>query len=46
MGADLMPLGQLLKRIDHIETAIIEPREIPGREGWVACQANGNTPDN
>ncbi len=46
MGANLMPLGQLLKRADQIETARIEPREIAGREGWVACQANGDAPGN
>ncbi len=39
MGASLVPLGELLNRTAEIETAAIEPREIPGREGWVACQA-------
>ncbi|MBW2707982.1 MAG: 4-deoxy-4-formamido-L-arabinose-phosphoundecaprenol deformylase [Deltaproteobacteria bacterium] len=40
MGAKMVPLGQLLNNTPEIETATIEPREIPGREGWVACQAN------
>ena len=39
MGARLVTLGQLLNGASEIETAVIEPREIPGREGWVACQA-------
>jgi len=39
MGAKPVPLIQLLNSADHTETAVIEPREIPGREGWVACQA-------
>ncbi len=39
MGAKLVPLGQLLHGTSQIKTAGIEPREIPGREGWVACQA-------
>ncbi len=39
MGANMVPLGQLLDGTPEIETAAIEPREIPGREGWVACQA-------
>jgi undecaprenyl phosphate-alpha-L-ara4FN deformylase len=38
MGAKLVPLGQLLNGAPPIKTAVIEPREIPGREGWVACQ--------
>jgi undecaprenyl phosphate-alpha-L-ara4FN deformylase len=40
MGAKLIPLGQLLNGGSETETAVIEPREIPGREGWVACQAS------
>lgn len=40
MGAKLVPLGQLLNDTSQRETAVIEPREIPGREGWVACQAS------
>ena len=40
MGAKLIPLGQLLNGGSEIETAVIEPREIPGRDGWVACQAS------
>jgi undecaprenyl phosphate-alpha-L-ara4FN deformylase len=39
MDAKLVPLGQLLNGASQMETAVIEPREIPGREGWVACQA-------
>ena len=39
MGAKPVPLGQLLNGVSEIKTAVIEPREIPGREGWVACQA-------
>ena len=35
---NMIPLGQLLKHTTHIETAMIEPREMPGREGWLACQ--------
>ncbi|MCG6879928.1 MAG: 4-deoxy-4-formamido-L-arabinose-phosphoundecaprenol deformylase [Deltaproteobacteria bacterium] len=38
MGGHMVPLGQLLKRTTHIETAVIKPREMPGREGWLACQ--------
>ncbi|EFK09668.1 polysaccharide deacetylase [delta proteobacterium NaphS2] len=38
MGGNMVPLGQLLKHTTHIETAVIEPREMPGREGWLACQ--------
>ena len=40
MGANMVPLGQLLDTTPEIETSPIEPREIPGREGWVACQAD------
>jgi hypothetical protein len=32
----------LLDTTPEVETAAIEPREIPGREGWVACQADRN----
>ena len=40
MGANMVPLGQLLEGTPEINTAVIEPREIPGRESWVACQAD------
>ena len=40
MDADLVPLGSLLNSSQPIETAAIEPREISGREGWVACQTS------
>jgi len=39
MNTNLVPLGALLNRTPEIETAAIVTREIPGREGWVACQA-------
>ena len=40
MGADLVPLGQLLNSATKIERAVIEPGEISGREGWVARQGS------
>ncbi len=38
-GHRLLPLGTVLRESGPIETARIEGATIPGREGWVACQA-------
>jgi len=35
-----VPLGSLLNENRHIEPAAVVAGEIPGREGWVACQAS------
>ena len=39
-GASFVPLGALLDEFTTPEHASITARKIPGREGWVACQAN------
>jgi len=38
MGGSLAPLGELLTDARDIQQAVMAPREIPGREGWVSCQ--------
>jgi len=38
-GIDIVPLGNLLPDADTVPSGTMAPREIPGREGWVACQA-------
>jgi undecaprenyl phosphate-alpha-L-ara4FN deformylase len=38
-GIDIVPLGNLLPDADTVPSGTMVPREIPGREGWVACQA-------
>jgi len=38
MGGTLVPLGELLMDAHDIQRAVMVPREIPGREGWVSCQ--------
>jgi len=38
-GIDIVPLGNLLPDADTVPPGTMAPREIPGREGWVACQA-------
>jgi undecaprenyl phosphate-alpha-L-ara4FN deformylase len=35
----IVPLGTLLNSLPPVAQATIVPREIPGREGWCACQA-------
>jgi undecaprenyl phosphate-alpha-L-ara4FN deformylase len=37
-GHRLVPLGELLEESPQMKTARIAPRDIRGREGWVACQ--------
>jgi len=37
-GISFVPLGHLLDGIEKIENGSIEAAEIPGRQGWVACQ--------
>ncbi len=37
-GHRFVPLGEVLRESPHGAVARIVPREIPGREGWVACQ--------
>ncbi|MEN6575925.1 MAG: 4-deoxy-4-formamido-L-arabinose-phosphoundecaprenol deformylase [Phycisphaerales bacterium] len=39
-GHRFVPLGEMLSESPHITTARIVPGEIPGREGWVACQVS------
>jgi undecaprenyl phosphate-alpha-L-ara4FN deformylase len=39
-GFLLVPLGSLLNENQHMEPAAVVAGEIPGREGWVACQAS------
>jgi undecaprenyl phosphate-alpha-L-ara4FN deformylase len=36
------PLGNLLDCAGHIETGVIVPNDIPGRDGWVAVQSAEN----
>lgn len=38
-GASFTPLGTLLKDMTPIDTATIVPKQIKGREGWIACQS-------
>jgi undecaprenyl phosphate-alpha-L-ara4FN deformylase len=38
-GASFAPLGDILKSSVQIGSSAVIQREIPGREGWVACQA-------
>jgi len=38
-GIDIVPLGDLLPDADTVPSGTMVPQEIPGREGWVACQA-------
>ena len=38
-GISFVPLGHLLEGIEKIENGSIEAAEIPGRQGWVACQS-------
>jgi len=40
LGHQFVPLGVLLRDSEPVETARIEAGVIPGREGWVACQAS------
>ncbi len=37
-GISFVPLGTLLRDCQSIEPGAIAPKNIPGREGWVACQ--------
>jgi undecaprenyl phosphate-alpha-L-ara4FN deformylase len=37
-GHSFVPLGELLREAHSIEPGVLTPSEIPGREGWVACQ--------
>jgi len=37
-GAEIGPLGNLLPDVGSIPPGRMLPQEIPGREGWVACQ--------
>ncbi len=39
-GGLFVPLGNLLDDNDKIDFGTIAAREIPGRQGWVACQEN------
>jgi undecaprenyl phosphate-alpha-L-ara4FN deformylase len=38
-GATFLPLGGLLTEDSQFESASMIPKTIPGREGWVSCQA-------
>ena len=38
IGADLVPLKDLLTASQGIRCSTIAAKEIPGREGWVSCQ--------
>jgi undecaprenyl phosphate-alpha-L-ara4FN deformylase len=40
-----VPLGTLLQNGPETEPGIIVRQELPGREGWVACQANVGVDD-
>ncbi|SPD73928.1 conserved hypothetical protein [uncultured Desulfobacterium sp.] len=42
LGVSFRPLGSLLESSDRIGNSAILQREIPGREGWVACQASAH----
>jgi undecaprenyl phosphate-alpha-L-ara4FN deformylase len=37
-GITFVPLGSLLQRSAVTDPGVILPGEVPGREGWVACQ--------
>jgi undecaprenyl phosphate-alpha-L-ara4FN deformylase len=37
-GITLVPLGALLEHDPAVGRGVIIPAEVPGREGWVACQ--------
>jgi undecaprenyl phosphate-alpha-L-ara4FN deformylase len=41
-GISFVPLGQLLDGSEAIESDSIIAHEIPGRQGWVACQKHGS----
>ncbi len=36
-GIEIVPLGALLPESGHLPAGSIIPRELPGREGWIAC---------
>ena len=38
-GIVFVPLGRLLEETSQIGRSPVVPREMPGREGWMACQA-------
>lgn len=38
-GVTFVPLGQLLEESAEIGGSVVVPKETPGREGWMACQA-------
>jgi undecaprenyl phosphate-alpha-L-ara4FN deformylase len=38
-NVEFIPLGQLIEPSSETDRAAIVPRKIPGREGWLACQA-------
>lgn len=40
MGAEFVPLGELVKNTATIPNLKAVKNEIPGREGWVSCQEN------
>ncbi len=37
-GHSFVPLGALVRATSPIKSAVIVQRELPGREGWLACQ--------
>jgi len=39
-GISFVPLGALLRDCKSIEQGVVAKKEIPGREGWVACQVD------
>jgi len=39
-GVSFVPLGNLLSQSDPISKAAMVPSLVPGREGWVSCQAD------
>lgn len=41
-GMSFVPLGNLLDEVGTIEKSKIQQKEIPGRQGWVCCQATQN----
>jgi hypothetical protein len=41
-GGTLVPLGELLINAHDIQQAVMVPREIPGREGWISCQGEAS----